>query len=361
MPSNQAYTDYLAQSKAPMLNALYAAPIPLEVLSTGLRLWVKVFTLSDGRLYPDDIIITLATIVAVGECIVGLLLGAPHGLGRHIEAVTPDDMAMFLKGDYIFSHFYDVAIATTKLAILALYHRIFAITMFRRLTIWTAAVVLVWLLGMEVTLGFGCRPIKAWWGAAEGACVNKVAFTYATNIVNIVLDVWIFLMPIPTIFKLRTGQHKKISLAFLFSVGLGTCAISAVRLKYVFSAGTRDFTWEMTGLGILSAWEPCGGILCANLPVVYRYIVQVASQLKASIAQCSAQGEVKTHSSVSPSQRLMQHDWVQLPAENMGLSTVVVHNRHPVQTPGRTEPCELGSLPWSGIKVQQSIHQQREW
>lgn len=23
-------------------------------------------------------------------------------------------------------------------------------------------------------------------------------------------------------------------------------------------------------LGILSAWEPCGGILCANIPIIYR-------------------------------------------------------------------------------------------
>ncbi|KAJ1325623.1 alpha-methylacyl-CoA racemase [Microdochium nivale] len=270
-------------------------------------------------------------------------------------------MAIFLKGDYIFSHFYDVAIATTKLAVLALYYRIFATPAFRRVVICTAAVVAVWLAGMEVTLGLGCRPIEAWWGAVGGTCVDKVAFTYATNIINILLDVWIFIMPIPIICGLRTGQHKKVSLVFLFSIGLGTCAISAARLKYVFSTGTRDFTWEMTGLGILSAWEPCGGILCANLPVVYRYLVQMANRVRASLVSASHPSESKTHISAPRSQARMQHDWERLPVESMGLSTVVLHNYYRREDDVRVRSLELERLPWEGIKVEQSIHQQREW
>lgn len=62
MSLTQVSPEYLAQSKGPMLNVLYAVPIPLEILSTGLRLWVKVSPHSDGRLCADDIIITLATV-----------------------------------------------------------------------------------------------------------------------------------------------------------------------------------------------------------------------------------------------------------------------------------------------------------
>ena len=35
-------------------------------------------------------------------------------------------------------------------------------------------------------------------------------------------------------------------------------------------------------LGILSAWEPCGGILCANLPIVYGVLVRAAKKVKAT-------------------------------------------------------------------------------
>ena len=139
-----------------------------------------------------------------------------------------------------------MAIGTTKLSVLALYHRIFAIPKFRIVVISIAAFVCAWIIVMEVVLGFGCRPIRAWWGAvAEGeefTCVDKVAFTYFTNVTNLVLDLLIFSMPIPVILKLQVTTDRRISLLFLFSVGLGTCAISAARLSFVFGVSDYDFT-----------------------------------------------------------------------------------------------------------------------
>lgn len=111
---------------------------------------------------------------------------------------------------------------------------------------------------MEVVLGLGCRPIKAWWGDFDEpySCVNKVYFTYFTNIMNLTLDIWIFSMPIPIILTLQVTKDRRISLLFLFSVGLATCAISAARLTFVFGVGTADFTCKfhflMLHCGIIS-------------------------------------------------------------------------------------------------------------
>ncbi|KAG6366929.1 hypothetical protein INS49_001110 [Diaporthe citri] len=173
-------------------------------------------------------------------------------------------------GNYIFSHFYDVAIVSTKLSVLALYYRVFVTPAFRTIVILTAAFILLWLVTMDVVLGLECRPIQAWWGATDGSCVDLVAFGYFTNIINLASDMWIFLVPNPTILRLHTSKYRKISLCFLFSVGLGTCVISGARLSVIFSTGVTDITWDEVPLGILSAWEPCGGILCANVPMIYR-------------------------------------------------------------------------------------------
>lgn len=147
------------------------------------------------------------------------------------------------QGDYIFSHFYNLGIGLTKLAVLALYYRIFTTAKFNKVTIATASLVSLWIVALEITLGFACRPnIAAWWGAAEGDCLSKAGFTLFTNISNLVFDLWIFLMPIRTILGLQGMEDRKLSLCLLFSVGLGTCAISAVRLIWVFQVGVRDFT-----------------------------------------------------------------------------------------------------------------------
>ncbi|KAI0380417.1 hypothetical protein F5Y04DRAFT_97913 [Hypomontagnella monticulosa] len=339
--------EYLAESRTAVLNAFYSIPIPLEILSTAFRLWVKAGSSSQGHLAFDDYLMIWATMVAVAECIAGLVYGAPNGLGRHIQAVSTEQLQTFLLGDYIFSHFYDVAIASTKLSILALYYRIFAAEKFRIVVMATAVFVCMWLVAMEVVLGLGCRPVQGWWDgtvAATAACVDKVAFTYSTNITNLVTDLWIFIMPIPIILKLQASRNKKIGLCFLFSIGLGTCAISAARLSVIVSVGSDDITWSEVPLGILSAWEPCGGILCANLPLIYRSLVRGIKQISSTVRSSRTRSRdltARPHSSYN--------DWTRI--NNSASSKVTV-------TRGRVDTTEMDMIGHVGIKVERGFKQE---
>ncbi|KAL4905500.1 hypothetical protein BDW74DRAFT_167725 [Aspergillus multicolor] len=272
--------EYLAQSKVLDLNICYSIPIPLEILSTSLRLWAELRPGRNGLAF-DDLLMVWATAVSVGLCISGLVYGPPYGMGKHIDAVDKEDVKTFMMGDYIFSHFYDFAIVSTKLSVLALYYRVFPKPALRRVVIATAVFVVLWLATMSFVLGFQCRPIQRFWDSdVDGKCFNLVAFSYFTNITNLVTDLWIFVLPLPIILRLHISRNKKIGLSLLFSVGLATCIVSAVRLSVVVSQGSNDFTCrpQITSasiarrvpLGILSVWEPLGGILCANLPISYK-------------------------------------------------------------------------------------------
>lgn len=48
-----------------------------------------------------------------------------------------------------------------------------------------------------------------------------------------------------------------------------TCVISGFRLTVVLGHGDPDFTWYYVPLGAFSAFEPLGGILCTNLPIIW--------------------------------------------------------------------------------------------
>ncbi|KAI1749225.1 hypothetical protein F4782DRAFT_315051 [Xylaria castorea] len=267
---------------------------------------------SDGYLGYDDYLIVWATITAVAECIAGLVYGPPHGLGRHVQTLDSESVSNYLQGDYIFSHFYDFAIASTKLSILALYHRIFGTTRMR-IAIWiTVGLVFAWLIEMEIILGLGCQPIQGWWDArvaATAKCVDKVAFTYSTNILNLIFDLWIFSMPIPMIMKLNVNRNKRIALCCLFSIGLGVCGLSIARLSVVFSAGSSDVTWFEVPLGILSALEPGGAILCANLPIIYRELVRVFKRLGSRVRGTKDSGSKEQSSSYGAAEG---KEWVQV-------------------------------------------------
>ncbi|OTA07281.1 hypothetical protein A9Z42_0082050 [Trichoderma parareesei] len=266
---------YLAESKTQLVTTMYAVPIALETLSTGWRLWAAA-TAQSGFAYAD----------------------------------------------------YLMLFAT--LSILALYHRIFVTRSFRLVVVATACFVCAWLVVMEVVLGFGCRPIQAWWDETRGKCIDKEAFTYFTNVTNMLTDLWIFMMPIPVILGLQAAKEKRLILCFMFGVGLATCAISAARLSFVFGVASADFTWDEASFGILSAWEPCGAILCANLPPIYRHLVVIRDTLRAGVRSVVSHSHSHSHFHSHPrsavteangcSDRrgggykgsLQQHDWAKL-------------------------------------------------
>lgn len=50
---------------------------------------------------------------------------------------------------------------------------------------------------------------------------------------------------------------------------LRTCVVSSLRLTVVLGHGNPDFTWYYVPLGAYSVFEPLGGILCTNLPIIW--------------------------------------------------------------------------------------------
>ncbi|KAF2730549.1 hypothetical protein EJ04DRAFT_39471 [Polyplosphaeria fusca] len=268
-PEQLAYMEaHRDDSRVAEIHAVYSVPIVVSVLSTGLRLWAK----KAGRngVTLDDYLISFATICLVGQCASGLGFGPPHGMGRHVIFVSPHDLMIFRLGDYVFSHFYDIALVSVKLGILAFYYRIFVVPLFRKIVLATAAIVIGWGIGITVTLALVCQPTAAFWDdRIKGTCLNLGTFTYFTNISNLVTDIWIFLMPVPVIWHLQLQTKKKLLLCFIFCMGLGTCIVSALRLRVVLGHTDPDFTWSTVPLGAYSAFEPLGGILCSNMPIIW--------------------------------------------------------------------------------------------
>ncbi|PYH58661.1 integral membrane PTH11-like protein [Aspergillus niger CBS 101883] len=267
-------------SRVPVVIAGYTVPIVCMTLCTGLRLFVKVRGPTEDRFHADDYLITLATMLEVTYSIIMLVVGMRHGFGKHASTLSTKDFEAFLKGDYIASHLYNVGLASVKLGILALYYRIFAIQWFRRTVIGCVTFVCLWIATIEIFMGLLCRPLEAFWDASvKGHCFNSSALSYYVNTSNMITDLVIFALPIGVIVRLRTTRSNKIALCIIFSIGFITCGISAARLAFVFAESSSDITWDGVDLGVLSGFESLGGILCANLPIIYRLFRQAAQKV----------------------------------------------------------------------------------
>ncbi|KAF1918110.1 hypothetical protein BDU57DRAFT_187414 [Ampelomyces quisqualis] len=293
-PAEEAYLDaHKHESRVADIHWVYSVPIAAAALSTALRFWAK--RLGRNGIALDDYLILFATFCLIGQCSSGLGYGPPHGMGRHVIVVSAYDQMMVRKGDYIFSHFYDLALVAVKLGILAFYYRVFVHTIFRSVVLATAAFVVAWGIGITVTLFLACRPLNAYWDATiKGQCLTMVTFVYFTNVSNLITDICIFLMPIPMIWHLQLQTKKKLLLSFIFCIGLATCVISSIRLTVVLGRGSADFTWYYVPLGAYSVFEPLGGILCTNLPIIW-HMLRKRRAMNRSLGSSS-----KTHDSGTP-------------------------------------------------------------
>ncbi|KAL4784888.1 hypothetical protein BJX76DRAFT_347454 [Aspergillus varians] len=266
--------EYQAELRVTNLNIGYSVPIPLEL------------RFHRNKLAFDDYLMIVATVREVYFTRVKAdhkpQLGPPNVEGRHIETVTHEDLESFWRirtrdprhsADFLFGHFYMFAIVSMKVSVLALYHRAFPSVMLQRFIIATGTAIVLWLVITEFLLGFICQPAKSCWRLdIEGKCLNLVSLSYSIVTMNLLTDLWIFILPLPVIFRMRISRTKKILLCGPFVVGILICAISATRLSFVLGLDRKspDFTWDGYPLSILAVWEPLGGIVCANLPVTYK-------------------------------------------------------------------------------------------
>lgn len=79
----------------------------------------------------------------------------------------------------------------------------------------------IMIIGLTITQ---CDPISyAWTRWSEtglGACRNVNAQTYATAAINIIQDIGVLALPLPSVYKLQTTIRKKLQLFIMFSVGI---------------------------------------------------------------------------------------------------------------------------------------------
>lgn len=86
----------------------------------------------------------------------------------------------------------------------------------------TIALVACYTITIASLLLFGCQPIRASWDPellGSGKCVDQAVMYIAIAVANIVSDCILFIIPIPTIIRLKMPLQQKIGAAIMFGIG----------------------------------------------------------------------------------------------------------------------------------------------
>ncbi|KAJ6024063.1 hypothetical protein N7540_004860 [Penicillium herquei] len=156
-----------------------------------------------------------------------------------------------------------------KASILYLYMDLFPGKIFRRLcygTIFITAAYFIMVLAETFAL---CKPVQYNWDKSiEGHCTGENIAYLVAGILNLSIDTFIVVLPMPLVFNLQMILSKKIPVAAMFSLGALTCVISLLRVVWLWTWNLADLTYTVTPGAIYSVLEPTLGVVNACLPTI---------------------------------------------------------------------------------------------
>ncbi|CAG8037110.1 unnamed protein product [Penicillium salamii] len=265
-------------------NTIVAVLCALAFITVLMRYFVRLY-LQGMKLGADDFFVGASVVVlvvlvsisvfsmALHITKIGMILicitGGHHGLGRHVWSTTLEHMVTIKKGLFAYVLIYLVELLLIKVSILMFYRRVFNMNWM----IWTCLIFsCCWCTGSMIAALSAPKPISYFWSEmispSSGIWRYNFYYYYIGNATsNVVLDVLIFMTPIPVVWKLQMRTGQKIAICSLFLLGGFVCVASIVRIHYLtFLNGTEDVTWTLSEVAVWSVVEPAIGIICACLP-----------------------------------------------------------------------------------------------
>ncbi|KAF5604246.1 integral membrane protein [Fusarium pseudoanthophilum] len=235
-----AASDYASESRGAVAIAVMATLSSISLIVVSLRVYARAIMLRNFGV--DDACAILACLLTIADaCIIAT--NVRNGLGSHISTLSGEQISNFLRMFYVSTVVYNVALAVIKTVFLLQYYRAIPVRQYKKTYIASVVLVTCWSLSQIFLNTFMCWPIASFWDVTiKGTCIlNKSSF-YVGAAGNILTDILIMVLPIPVLRSLKLGRRQKWILMSVFCLGIFTCLISLVRIKFL-NIGT-DITWH---------------------------------------------------------------------------------------------------------------------
>lgn len=244
----------------------------IPTVAVSLRLIAR--RIAHRRLDAGDICIICAWFITIGLIVTCILEALYGGFGWHRKEVIATFGTDTIKDYHIITLplevFWTLSLSLSKISLLLLYIKVFPVS---RLTlvckITCVCVALFAISGVLCTLLI-CQPIQYNWNLSlpGGHCGNQKAVFGFYGVMNLMTDVLVLTLPIPSLLKLKLPSYKKVALIATFSIGFLTCIASVIRLGFLAIVDYADITYSSLPFVLMSAVEPALAVTCACVPLM---------------------------------------------------------------------------------------------
>ncbi|PGH31333.1 hypothetical protein GX50_05872 [[Emmonsia] crescens] len=245
----------------------------IPVLAVALRILAR--HIASRRLDASDYCIIAACIFSVALESVSItgVIQCGIGYGHTIQVVQEyglEPITKLLKLLIPLQFLWVLSLSFCKVSILLLYSRVFPVAP----VIWVGRGAMIFIAAWAIaTIVAGCaicRPFAFNWDQTipGGKCGDQVLSFTITGVFNLVTDVLVLCLPLPYLVKLQMRLYKKVVLVGVFSIGLLTCVVSAVRIHTLSSMDFADITYSIPPANIFSGLEPSVAVTLSCIPLL---------------------------------------------------------------------------------------------
>ncbi|PTB78708.1 hypothetical protein M440DRAFT_1199969 [Trichoderma longibrachiatum ATCC 18648] len=258
------------------------------ILLVIARLVYRRFFSGSGRLGVDDWIIFAAIVVAVPGTVLNQVGLVDHGIGMDIWTLQPSELPTFAKFFFVMELIYIIQTSLVKLSLSVFYVYVFPGQKIRQLLIGTAVFNVVFGVVFVVAALTQCIPLQYYWAQyyddpPQGRCFDLNKFAWANAGLGLAVDVWMIILPMSQVRKLKLHWKKKIGIVIMLTLGAFVSLISLVRLKSVmFFANLINPTWDQWNVAWWSTMEVNIGIICTCLPTLRLILKRIFPKLLAT-------------------------------------------------------------------------------
>ncbi|OTA70054.1 hypothetical protein K449DRAFT_427565 [Hypoxylon sp. EC38] len=294
---------------APVLIALTAITVAWGIIFTTTRFYINFRKLNWADYF--NLIALLMSIAILGiEATLQQQLNEPPSFielkaARHIWDLPACFFnADYAKGIYIPAVLLQFGAFFAKASIFLLFRQLFEIRKPMRIAIWIRLVFnfLLYATGIAVATYYETPRVgESWLDTLDGRTLIPLRWWQIQSALTVVLDLYIFILPLPIIARLKLPIRQRIQVIAVFSLaimGIGASIASLVeRIEITYAS---DTTWISAILSLCSAVELNVAIIVSSAPAFSSYArLRLAnlSVVKILLSSFSSSSKSKSYSS----------------------------------------------------------------
>ncbi|KAH9900232.1 hypothetical protein F4778DRAFT_166077 [Xylariomycetidae sp. FL2044] len=224
-----------------------------------------------------DDYITLFCLVLSFVVTVLITIGGDHGLGRHSDTLSDQELATALKYNVVINAILIWQFSLPKFAIVAILKRILNYGKKTSFLFWSLACTSqACILAVSVLWFEQCSPVEFNWdkGIDGGHCMDISVLTniaYFTSAYSAFLDIFFAFYPVPLIMKLNMPLKHRLAVSTALSLSSLAFVVSVLKLALLgeaFAMLPDDPTYLVPYLDILGMSEGYILMICSSLPTL---------------------------------------------------------------------------------------------